>query len=171
MEHFAGTKQLFASGKASARRDSQFSTHCQGDAHTRMGQRRHFPEKQTCLTTVYAAHVPLGFLFLNDRNRETTPSYSKEKKKTTLPWNRGHVLPCCRLRFRKPTTAPSLCIRPCCRTATKQLFIDCGDDLLDNDLLLSSSDLLFWRSSHPDDHFFEFPSLCKNSEQTRPEPQ
>ena len=89
MEHFAGTKQLFASGKASARRDSQFSTHCQGDAHTRMGQRRHFPEKQTCLTTVYAAHVPLGFLFLNDRNRETTPSYSKEKRKQHCPGTVG----------------------------------------------------------------------------------
>ena len=39
-KHFAKTKHLFGSGKASVRRDSQFSTHCQGDAHTGLGQRQ-----------------------------------------------------------------------------------------------------------------------------------
>ena len=32
-KHFAGTKYLFESVKASVRGNSQFSTHCQGDAH------------------------------------------------------------------------------------------------------------------------------------------
>ena len=36
-------------------------------------------DEKTCLTTVYAAHVPSGFLCLDDKKRETTSSYSKKQ--------------------------------------------------------------------------------------------
>ena len=115
---------------------SQCSTHCQGDAHTGLGQRPGdvvFPEKQTCLTTVHATHVPLGFLRLNGRKRR---HHTFQKQKTTpLPWSCGHVHPCCCLRFRRPATAPSLCT--CTRAVARRqnLLINCGD-----------STLLFWPS-------------------------
>ena len=42
-------------------------------------------DEKTCLTTVYAAHVPSGFLSLDDRKRETTSSYSNEKSIAVEP--------------------------------------------------------------------------------------
>ena len=53
------------------------SSRYQGDVHAGLGQRpgyqtvtSFFPQKHTCLTTVYAAHVPLGCQCLNVRKRD-----------------------------------------------------------------------------------------------------
>ena len=47
---------------------------------------------------------------------------------------------------------PLLCAHPSVLShGHKNLLIDCGDDLLSNDLLLSSSALLFWHSSSRSD--------------------
>ena len=54
-----------------------------------------FQQEHPCLTTVYAAHVPSRFLYLDDRKRETTSSYSKEKQTNSIavrPWARPPVL-------------------------------------------------------------------------------
>ena len=59
----------------------------------------------------------------------------------------------------------SVHIRPCCRTATKKLLTDSGDDLLNNDLLLSSSALLFWR---PSSHSGDRPSCRPSQSRGRP---
>ena len=50
-----------------------------------------FPQKHTCLTTVYAAHVPSGFLCLDDRKRDDIKRFSKEKQNHSIavgPWAR-----------------------------------------------------------------------------------
>ena len=98
--------------------------------------------------------TPLTFLrdfCVSTIRRETTSNYSKEKKPTTLPWSCGtstrdvaYVL--------SSQQQPLLCAHPSVLShGHKNLLIDCGDDLLSNDLLLSSSALLFWHSSSRSD--------------------
>ena len=100
-----------------------------------------FPQKRTCLTTVCAADVPLGFLCLNDRKRETTSNYHQKKKNTAF--RRAVARRAC-----ASSHSPfSVHIHPVLSHGHKNLLIDCGDDLLNNDLLLSSSALLLsWLS-------------------------
>ena len=80
-------------------------------------------------------------IFVSPRQEKTTSNYSKEKT-TAFPRSCRHVHPCCCLRFRKPATATSLCT-PMLSHGHENLLIDCGEDLLSNDLLPSSSALLF----------------------------
>ena len=77
-----------------------------------------FLEKHTCLTTVHAAHVPLGFLRLNDRKRDDIKlSVIKTHSIAVGPWARPPVpLPGLSQASHSPF---SVHIRSCCHTATK----------------------------------------------------
>ena len=59
-----------------------------------------FRKKQTCLTTVYAAHVPSGFLCLNDKKTDDIKLFKNHSIAVGL-WARP---PCCCLRFHKPVS-------------------------------------------------------------------
>ena len=161
---------------------SIFSSHCQGDVHTGLGQRGQgsqtvtsfFQQKHPCLTTVYVAYVPSGLLCLDNRKRETTSRYSKKKKQHCC----GAVDTSSRAVACALTSKPQLLLllhstRVLTSTVKnlekpQLLLIDRGGHLLSNDLLLSSSALLLWRSSsHSDDVWSPVASDVAASAQQR----
>ena len=90
-KHFAGTKHLSESEKTSVRIDQ--SEHKQTREMRTPGWVKEtkvpesdvalFPQKQTCLTTVYAARS-IGFLCLNDKKRDDVKLLKKKKHSTVV---------------------------------------------------------------------------------------
>ena len=118
---------------ASEHKQSNFLNSLPGRcAHWAGSKRPRIPDSDVVLfqqlTTVYAAHVPSGFLCLDDRKRDDIKLSSLPKEKNTaLPWGCGHIHLRFRKRFRK--SQPLLCAHP-------PVLSHGHKNLLVNDLLL-----------------------------------
>ena len=125
--------------------------------HTGLGQRDQgprtvdvvffffFAKTNLSLTTVCAAHVPFG---ISASQRQEERQHQAIQKKTQH--FRGAVGTSARAVACTFASEPQPLLGahpPVLSHGHKNLLVDCGDDLLNNDLLLSSSALLFWRST------------------------
>ena len=102
------------------------------------------PEKQTCLATVYAAHVPSGFLRFGDRKRRHQTCQKNKTQHCSGAMGTSTWAIACAFSSQPQ---PLLCAcPPVLSHGHKNLLNNCGVYLLSNDLHLSSPALLFSES-------------------------